>query len=1492
MTSPTATTWTARSASEANTWNSVTYGNDTFVAVSSDGTNRVMTSATGTTWTARSASEANSWQSVTYGNGTFVAVAKTGTNRVMTSATGTTWTARSAVAANSWYSVTYGNGLFVAVSSATTTGNAVMTSPDGITWTPRTAAEANTWQSVTYGNGLFVAVSGVPTTTGNSVMTSPDGIIWTPRTVTESNSWNSVTYGNGLFVAVATYGPNGVMTSPDGITWTPRTGAEANIWQSITYGNGLFVAVSKDGTNRVMRSPGGGHPLFLNGTSAQTISGTLTDNSTLPSIVLSGSGTKTFNNNASTTDFIIAASSGNVTAPSSLTLTGNLSNASTLTAPATLFVNNDSSTQYATGTFTGTSALNDVIFSGGGEKTLRSNASTTDFTISTGATVNLPLGLSVSGNYVNNGINIVRGRVWTARSAAAANSWQSITYGNGLFVAVANGATTTGNAVMTSPDGITWTARSAAEANNWYSVTYGNGLFVAVSSNGTNRVMTSATGTTWTARSAVAANSWYGITYGNGLFVAVGNATTTGNAVMTSPDGITWTPRTASVANTWNSVTYGNGLFVAVANGGTQGTDFVMTSPDGITWTPRTVAEAKPWQAVTYGNGLFVAVSYSGINRLMTSPDGITWTPRSGAEANQWYSVTYGNGTYVAVSADGANRVMTSITSTTTFNGASAQSISGSLIDTDAMGNVAFAGAGTKTFSSNASTTNFTIQSGATTVAPASLTVGGNYLNSGTFTTGSGTTTFNGDAQILSGTMTGSSAWNTLVFEGNATKTIASNASTTNLVNGTSATTSTSTLVAPAQLSIAGNFTQFDSFVAGTGTTTFNGTSLQTATGTMTGTSAFNNLAITNITGTTTFGAPVQTADTFSMSPSTTAAFVGNSTSTFQNISLQGSSGQYVTLRSTASGTPWGLSVAGTQKAVTYVNVKDSHACSGNPDISAADGTSVDAGGNTCWTFAAPGATSISTASNQTFALSQASTPLSTITVTDASTPTVTAANDIRIKIATSTVHMLFDTTDTTVTLGGTASGKVSGTVSYEGSGSVLVLNVTNDFAGSDTLTISDLAYTSFSATNTATTSLRVYMGGASDITADAVDDKTVTITGSLTIAEHTIGQVADSFSFVNDTNVELFRYRLTPAGESDTITSTVITLSGIQGVLQADLTNLKLYKDNNSDGLYDAGDTQIGGSPTLALTDQSGTITFSTSYTATTSYNYVLVGDVANLSPGDHMNVSLTTTNITATGALTSGTIVPAGTVTARQHIKGGLGATASEVGGNAPTGQGVRGGGGNRGGNTIDTNTNGTILTDETGSNAPTANGTPQNQWTTAANGYNSDGTYATAAQANYRQSYSTFNMSIPGTNQITGIEVKIEASGSTAAGSIEVALSWDGGTSSTTLKSTGTLTGTDAVYTLGGQVDTWGHSWTPAELANGSFQIEVSAQPSANTVQIDAIRVHVYHQATGGGGGGGSEVRLLVPAQYAEAYRRDGIFALPLEELLAAIRRTLLL
>ncbi len=262
--------------------------------------------------------------------------------------------------------------------------------------------------------------------------------------------------------------------------------------------------------------------------------------------------------------------------------------------------------------------------------------------------------LEVVGNIIS------KGTAWTTRTSAADNDWNSVAYGNGLFVAVSS--TGSGNRVMTSPDGITWTTRTTAAGNLWNSVTYGNGLFVAVARSGSgDRVMTSPDGITWTPRTSAADNVWNSVTYGNGLFVAVSEDDLASDYVMTSPDGITWTQRTAATASVWTSVTYGNGLFVAVST--TAGTgNQVMTSPDGTVWTSRTSAADRFWSSVTYGNGLFVAVAQSGSgNRVMTSPNGITWTARTPAADNQWNSVTYGNGLFVAVSATGSgDRVMTS----------------------------------------------------------------------------------------------------------------------------------------------------------------------------------------------------------------------------------------------------------------------------------------------------------------------------------------------------------------------------------------------------------------------------------------------------------------------------------------------------------------------------------------------------------------------------------------------------------------------------------------------------------------------------------------------------------------------------------------------------------------------------------------------------------------------------------------------------------------
>jgi hypothetical protein len=71
---------------------------------------------------------------------------------------------------------------------------------------------------------------------------------------------------------------------------------------------------------------------------------------------------------------------------------------------------------------------------------------------------------------------------------------------------------------------------------------------------------------------------------------------------------------------------------------------------------------------------------------------------------------------------------------TTTFYSSTGQTISGSMVGSNAFNNVEFRGVGTKSFGSNsASTTNFTIQSDSGTVTFPStyLSIAGNYTNSG-----------------------------------------------------------------------------------------------------------------------------------------------------------------------------------------------------------------------------------------------------------------------------------------------------------------------------------------------------------------------------------------------------------------------------------------------------------------------------------------------------------------------------------------------------------------------------------------------------------------------------------------------------------------------------------------------------------------------------------------------------------------------------------------
>jgi hypothetical protein len=135
---------------------------------------------------------------------------------------------------------------------------------------------------------------------------------------------------------------------------------------------------------------------------------------------------------------------------------------------------------------------------------------------------------------------------WATTSTSMATT-VSLAYGKGTYVAL-----TSGLAAASSNDAITWTARSTpSPLLQWSSVTYGNGLFVAVSSTATTSgAMTSPDGINWTLRTTPNTNLWQSVTFGNGLFVAVSNSGL-GNRVMTSPDGITWTARTSPANFNW-----------------------------------------------------------------------------------------------------------------------------------------------------------------------------------------------------------------------------------------------------------------------------------------------------------------------------------------------------------------------------------------------------------------------------------------------------------------------------------------------------------------------------------------------------------------------------------------------------------------------------------------------------------------------------------------------------------------------------------------------------------------------------------------------------------------------------------------------------------------------------------------------------------------------------------------------------------------------------
>jgi hypothetical protein len=121
------------------------------------------------------------------------------------------------------------------------------------------------------------------------------------------------------------------------------------------------------------------------------------------------------------------------------------------------------------------------------------------------------------------------------------------------FVAVSSNSSFNSNIAAYSTNGINWTAATLPSSAYWQSVTYGNGRFVAVAYY-SNKAAYSTDGINWTAATLPSSAYWYGVTYGNDKFVAVANGR---NIAAYSTDGINWAAATLPSSTGWQSVTYG-----------------------------------------------------------------------------------------------------------------------------------------------------------------------------------------------------------------------------------------------------------------------------------------------------------------------------------------------------------------------------------------------------------------------------------------------------------------------------------------------------------------------------------------------------------------------------------------------------------------------------------------------------------------------------------------------------------------------------------------------------------------------------------------------------------------------------------------------------------------------------------------------------------------------------------------------------------------------
>ena len=276
---------------------------------------------------------------------------------------------------------------------------------------------------------------------------------------------------------------------------------------------------------------------------------------------------------------------------------------------------------------------------------------------------------------------------------------------------------------------------------------------------------------------------------------------------------------------------------------------------------------------------------------------------------------------------------------------------------TEQSGTVTFDGTGT--INANESFNNVTIDSAGTATLGAALDVAGtvtltagtldvsgsNYgisaaawtdTGSGSFTEQSGTVTFDG-----TGTINSNEAFNDVTINTAGTATLGASLDVDDDLTITSGTLDAS--ATNYNITVGGDWSNSGTFTERAATVTFDDAG-QTST----------------VVGDTNFASLTSTTD------SKAITFTAGSTQSVSNVlTLTGTSGNEITLRSSSDGSAWNLIVDGTS-SVSFVDVKDSDASGGNEIVPT---SSTDSGGNTNWNFGGSSGGSTSTYTPPTYTI-------------------------------------------------------------------------------------------------------------------------------------------------------------------------------------------------------------------------------------------------------------------------------------------------------------------------------------------------------------------------------------------------------------------------------------------------------------------------------------------------------------------------------------------